>query len=450
MRRLRAPLFIAVLLMSAPSVAVAKHGPPVNTSPPTITGAAVQGQTLVESHGSWSGPVTGYTLQWFRCDSGGLNCTIISGATFQDYTVAAGDVGHRLRVQEIASNAAGAGAPAESVATALVTAAAPANQLPPSISGNTTQGETLTEVHGTWTANPTSFGYQWEDCNGAGNNCSPIFGATSQTYTLAVSDIGHAIRVMEVASNANGAGLPATSSATAVVVAMGPPYFAPSNTLLPVLSGSTVVGQMLTTSNGAWSGNPPPSYSYVWQRCSSSTTCSTIPSATHATYTLTSADIGVMIRSVVTATNNQGSDHAASSETGVVTGPAGGGPQGPTSAQIKAQILSQITPRGRAGRIGQLLKHAGYTYSRFKVSTAGKLTIRWYCQPRGVRLAKLVASVTVTYKAANAVTFKITLTRTGKALLRSHPNRLGMTAKAWFTPTGRTAILASKPFTVTK
>jgi hypothetical protein len=450
---------LTTVLVSASSAALAKPGPPVNNAPPTITGVATLGQTLTESHGSWAGKVTRYAIQWLRCDSGGLNCTSIAGATFPDYIVTAGDVGDRLRVQEIASNTLGTGAPAVSLATPLVTLGGPVSQLPPSISGNTTQGQTLTEVHGTWAGSPTSFSYQWESCNGAGNNCTPIVGATSQTYVLGLSDTTHTIRVTEVASNPNGASQPATSSATAIVVKQGPPYFAPSNTLLPVVSGSTTVGQTLTTSDGAWSGNPPPNYNYVWQRCVSSSTCSNIPGATSATYTLTSADIGALIRSVVTATNNQGTDHAAAAEVGPVTGvagpgggPAPGGAPPATAAQIQAQLLSQIVPRGRASHIGQLRKHGSYTYSRFGVSTAGKLTIRWYYLRKGVPPAKavVVATVTVSYKAAGAQTFKIKLTRAGKVQLASHPRRLSMTAKAWFTPTGPAAILVHKSFTVTR
>jgi hypothetical protein len=448
--------------MSAPSVALAKHGVPVNTSPPTISGALVPGQTLVEGHGTWAGPVKGYTVQWLLCDGGGLNCAAIAGATFQDYTLVAADLGHQIRVQETASNSSGASAPATSAATADVTPGGPVNQLPPSISGNTTQGQTLTEVHGTWTLGPTGYSYQWESCNPAGISCTPIAGATNPSYTLGASDIGHTVRVTEIASNTNGASAPASSSATAVVVATGPPYFAPSNTLLPVVLGSATVGQILTTSEGAWSGNPPPTYKYVWQRCLSSASCSDISGATGSSYTLSSADVGAMVRTVITATNNQGSQDAASSEIGPVTvaggggnpGPGGGGNPGPSTTPIRAQLLSPITPRGKGGRIGQQRKHGGYTYARFKVSTAGKLTIRWYYAPRRAPHAKaklvLVASVTVTYTRAGAETFKIRLTAAGKRLLALHPRRLSMTATAWFNPTGASAIVVRKRFTVTK
>jgi len=90
---------------------------------------------------------------------------------------------------------------------------------PPSISGNTVQGQTLTEAHGSWTNYPTSYSYQWQDCDSVGNNCSAIAGATSQTYTLSASDVGHTIRVQESATNAGGTGGPVASAPTTVVTA---------------------------------------------------------------------------------------------------------------------------------------------------------------------------------------------------------------------------------------
>src|SRR5207253_3149270 len=72
--------------------AVVTPPPPANTSPPTISGTAQQGQTLTASNGSWTNSPSSYAYQWQRCDSAGANCTAIAGATAQTYTVAAADV----------------------------------------------------------------------------------------------------------------------------------------------------------------------------------------------------------------------------------------------------------------------------------------------------------------------------------------------------------------------
>ena len=92
----------------------------------------------------------------------------------------------------------------------------------PSISGTPSQGQTLIETHGIWSNSPTAYAYQWEDCDASGQTCSPISGATGQTYTLTAGDVGDTIRVQEVASNAGGAGQPAQSAPTAAV-APSPP-----------------------------------------------------------------------------------------------------------------------------------------------------------------------------------------------------------------------------------
>ena len=117
-------------------------------------------------------------------------------------------------MQETASNAGGPGTPASSSATAAVLPSPPANTSPPTITGTAQQGQTLTEHNGSWTNEPTSFAYQWLQCDSLGNGCLPISGATGQTYVPVAGDVGHTIKVQETASNEAGAGTPATSSAS--------------------------------------------------------------------------------------------------------------------------------------------------------------------------------------------------------------------------------------------
>jgi hypothetical protein len=130
-------------------------------------------------------------------------------------------------------------------------------------------------------------------------------------------------------------------------------YWLPTarNTNAPVVTGTAVVNQTLTTSVGSWAGGTAP-YSYQWQRCSSTgTSCANIPGATATTYQLTTADGNHVVRSTVSATNVNGtSPPAASTGTKMVV-------DVPTAT--KAPHIS-----GRA-RVGKKLSgsHGSWTYS---------------------------------------------------------------------------------------
>jgi hypothetical protein len=87
---------------------------------PTIAGIPTKGQTLTESHGSWSNSPTRFSYQWQDCDRYGTDCSTIAHATRQTYVLAAGDVSSTLRVQETASNAGGSSSPSRSRPSALV------------------------------------------------------------------------------------------------------------------------------------------------------------------------------------------------------------------------------------------------------------------------------------------------------------------------------------------
>ena len=191
---------------------------PSNTTLPAISGTDTQGQPLTTTKGSWTGSPTFYAYQWRQCDSSGNNCTNVSGATASSYTLTSGDVGHTIRAVVTATNAGGS-TPATSNQTSAVQAAPPAppsNTTLPAISGTATQGQTLTTSNGSWNGNPTSYAYQWRDCDSSGSSCTNINGATQSNYTVASGDVGHTLRSVVTATNAAGSAS-ATSAQTALV-----------------------------------------------------------------------------------------------------------------------------------------------------------------------------------------------------------------------------------------
>ena len=275
--------------MAATSAQTAEVVPPipVNTALPTITGTAQQGKTLTEHHGSWEYSPTEFKYQWMQCNKLGEGCLPINGEIGQTYQPKSVDVGTTLRVEEFAKNAGGTSGPAVSLATVEVLPAVPVAVSPPTISGAPVQGETLTEIHGAWTNEPTGYTYLWERCPATGGECEPIEDATEQTYLIQKADIGHELLVQETASNTGG---PSTARASAVTAVVEPPI--PVNTEVPTISGTARDGSTLTEQHGTWT-NHPTSYTYQWEQCDPlGSSCALIEGATNQSYMPTQTNVG--------------------------------------------------------------------------------------------------------------------------------------------------------------
>ena len=83
---------------------------------------------------------------------------------------------------------------------ATVPPSAPVNQVAPAISGVAQVGEILTAWPGSWSPTGT-LAYQWQVDDGGWEN---IAGATGQTYTPVVGQIGKPLRVIVTATNNTG------------------------------------------------------------------------------------------------------------------------------------------------------------------------------------------------------------------------------------------------------
>src|SRR5262249_11904952 len=187
----------------------------------------------------------------------------------------------------------------------------PTNTVKPTISGlPAAVGQTITAITGTWTGNPfPTLTVQWQRCDSKGAGCTDIAGAISFFYVVADADAGSTLRV--AVTGTNTIGVSTVFSAITNVIPATPP----SNVSSPFISGSTTVGQVLSTSVGTWTGTPPITYTFRWQRCDTSGTCTDIPGATGTSYTLVQADVGDTIIVYVTATNALGSATEASDHT---------------------------------------------------------------------------------------------------------------------------------------
>lgn len=206
----------------------------------------------------------------------------------------------------------------------------------PVISGSGVVGQTLSTTNGTWAGTlPITYTYQWN------RNGSVILGATFNTYTLVTADASNSITCTVTATNAGGF---ASSTSNAISVAA-----APVNTIAPLVTGSGVTGQTLSTTTGTWTGTAPITYAYQWKRDNT-----TIIGATSSTYLLVTADENKAVKCTITATNIAGSVSADSNSINVVA--AG---DADANAFIAAAAITNTTQKAAIDKLVVDLKGYG-------------------------------------------------------------------------------------------
>jgi hypothetical protein len=294
---------------------------PVNTVAPVISGTNTFGSTLTTTNGTFTGTATiTYTYQWLRGGSP------ISGQTANTYVIGSSDSLANITCSVTGTNSYGSDSEVSNTIT--VANFAPVNTVAPTVSPSGTQstGTAITANDGTWSGvAPITFEYKWT------RNGVAISGATASTYTIQLADDGTTIRVEVKGTNAYGvsAYIASSNSVSAVNTV------APSNTVAPVISGTAVVGQVLTTTDGTWDGIPTPTFSYQWKRGATNI------GTNSTTYTLVQADAGNTsnITCVVTATNAGGSANATSNQIAQILTVR-------TDSFLTASAISDATIRG--------------------------------------------------------------------------------------------------------
>ena len=297
-----------------------------------------------------------------------------------------------LAVALAATGTAGA-APQRAAATA------PSVTTEPAIAGAAQTGSTLTATTGSWTGDtPITYSFTWLRCNGSGNACAAVAGATSQTYLLVAGDLAATLRVSVVAVNAAGAG--GGVSTPSAVVASAPS--APTSSVAPAVSGSARQGQVLTASPGTWTGTGTITYTYQWKRCDTSGQACTDASSVIAqnTITLAAADVGKTIRVVVIATTSGGSAPATSAPSPIVL-------------STNAPALTTLPTVSGLAREGETLTAAAGTWAGSGLT----YTYKWRrCDAAGencIDASATVAQNTVTLVAADTgKTIRVVVTAT--------------------------------------
>jgi hypothetical protein len=381
--RVTARLLCGFLLLAAVggtgAQAETAAGPSAATRP-TVAGTLQQGRKLTATPGTWAGKGTiGYAYQWYRCDLHGAHCGSIHGATRATYTEVARDVGRTLGLTVRATDRTGAVAAYSGLAGPMAAAASKlvASAQPP-LSGNPIVGQSLATGAAGWSTKPSTVSTGWLRCNANARLCSAIPTATSATYRLTASDVGHTLAAVVTA--AVGKTRQTVLSVSSGVVRTSP---GPVAAARPSIGGRLQAGQKLTGSAGTWSGIGTIAYGYQWYRCDRlGAHCRSIGGATASTYTQVAADAGKSIGLTVRATDATGTTAAYSALAGIVANAA-------ATLAVFAQASLSGTPA-----VGQVLKVTGGTFT-ITPASAGYTWLR--CNGNGRLCTAIAAATTDTY-----------------------------------------------------
>lgn len=133
------------------------------------------------------------------------------------------------------------------------------------------------------------------------------------TFTSHVFDSEYQIVSSTGTYAANWTGIPSQPTQAAIATFKGATGTAPVNTVAPAISGTQHVGQVLTTTNGTWTDDGSPTFTYQWQRDNSGGgVYSDITGATSSTYTLAAPDDTCNVRCNVTDSTLDGNSLAHS------------------------------------------------------------------------------------------------------------------------------------------
>lgn len=273
--------------------------PPSSVLAPTIYvangGSALAGKALACDIGAWDGtsPIT-YSYQWY-------SNAVPVGIDDPSYLMQSSDIGNNITCVVTATNAIGtANATSNAIAVIGTIYTAPVNIVLPSIStcGFAIVGTCLSSNIGTWDGDDITYSFEWYS--------GVTMVATTENYQLQASDFGNPISLKVTATNIYGTAVAVSASVTCVDI--------PKNTVTPSISGTLVIGNVLTCSTGTWIGNTPITYAYQWFRNGQ-----VISGETNNTYTSVTSDIGQNITCLVSATNTYGTGAQVTTSAVVVT-----------------------------------------------------------------------------------------------------------------------------------
>jgi hypothetical protein len=275
--------------------------------------------------------------QWQHDVGGGY---VNVGADQATYTLGDGDIGGVVRVVIYYTDGGGTVESATSAATAAVTAANDAPTGGVSITGTTTEDQVLTADTSTL-ADSDGLGtlhYDWQRNTGSGY--VSIGAADQATYTLGDVDVGGLIRAVVSYTDGQGFANNVTSAASATIAGVNDAHTGGAS-----LTGTATENQVLTAASTLADVDGLGTLHYTWQRDTGSGFANT-GAADQATYTLGDADVGGVVRVVISYTDGQGFAESATSAATAAVAAVNDAPTGGatiTGTATENQVLTANT-----------------------------------------------------------------------------------------------------------
>jgi hypothetical protein len=363
---------------SAYTLTVDSDGPWADGIPAIAGNAPAVGATITGNDATWKG-TPAIQRRWRRCDAVGANCLDIPGATGATYTVTDADLGNTLRFRNDATDVDGTSTSDSAFVEAFIpfdTRAAEALGPGDRVQNGFFVRNGVETRCGAPNAAPVilqpgnSFLYDLFPVASLLNEtvclsarttpmCAngvtpaiydPVFAPGSGLTTNYAGNSGSSLGAKGTVSSALPAGssrevvvnfLSSVGSCAAYAVTLGAD--APYATARPVLTGDPAEGGTLTTSDGAWSGSP--AFSRSWLRCDADgAACAPIADATAASYTPTADDVGRRVRGRVTAAQGPRSVSSDSEPSGPIAA-APSQPSAPAPGGSNTAPLDRTAPR---------------------------------------------------------------------------------------------------------
>ena len=193
----------------------------------------------------------------------------------------------------------------------------------------------------------------------------------------------------------------------------------PVNMAGPVASGTPAVGKTLSCSSGSWTGEPKPTFTYVWLRNGVA-----IAGAIASTYVIQTADQGAGLACRVTATNKHSSAAAVSNTLAV---PAA--PPPPPPVPVLTLLSAKIIASGSSARVPVSCANANCT-GTIELTEQVVVKHRHHGKTRSKRETLVLGRGSYTLSAGQSATILVRLTHTGKkALATARHHRLSATAR---------------------